>query len=276
MGIPYAEVIGDPIAQSKSPLIHRHWLERLGLEGDYRAVRVPPDGLAAYLQARRNDPDWRGCNVTIPHKEAILPLLARVRPDARSVGAANCVVPGLHGPSGHNTDVFGIAAALDGTELGGRRAVMIGAGGGARAALSYFVGRRTGTVAIVVRDPEKAAHFAGQHAGTRVDVLPMEGCGAGFEGAAAIVNASPLGMEGAPPMPPALLDCVAAHASGATLFDMVYTPLRTAFLDVGEGHGGRAVDGLTMLIGQARPAFERFFGHPAPGDDARLRGILTT
>lgn len=276
MGIPYAEVIGDPVAQSKSPLIHRHWLARLGIDGDYRSVRVPPGELDAYLRARQDDPDWRGCNVTIPHKEAILPLLARRRPDARAIGAVNCVVPGLHGPAGHNTDGFGISAALDGTELGGRKAAMIGAGGAARAALNHFVGRRTGTVAIVVRDPERAAHLAGQHAGTRVEIHAMDDAAAAFEGAAAIVNASPLGMAGCPAMPVHLLECLAAHAAGATLFDMVYTPLKTEFLAVGEAHGGRGVDGLTMLIGQARPAFRLLFGCEPPPGDAALRGILTT
>lgn len=272
---PYAEVIGDPIAHSKSPLIHRHWLAQLGLDGDYRAVRVAPGELEDYLRERRGDTGWRGCNVTIPHKEAIIPLLARRQPSARAAGAVNCVVPGLHGPTGHNTDVIGVAAALDAAQLGGRKAVMIGAGGAARAALRYFVGRRLGTLAIAVRDPEKAAQFAGQHAGTQVEVLAMNDCRGAFGGAAAIVNASPLGMAGAPPMPAALLDCVAAHARGATVFDMVYQPLKTRFLEVGEAHGGRPVDGLTMLIGQARPAFELFFGHDAPRDDKRLRDLLT-
>ena len=276
MGGPYAEVIGDPIAQSKSPLIHKHWLAVLGLEGDYRATRVAPDELAPYLAERRRDPDWRGCNVTLPHKETIVPLLARRRPEARSVGAVNCVTPGLHGPTGHNTDIHGVSAALAGTRLGGRKAVMIGAGGAARAALSHFVGTRTKTLAIVVRDPKRAAHFAGQHAGTQVELHPMDDCTAAFEGAAAIVNASPLGMDGAPPMPTELLGCVAAHAPGTTLFDMVYKPLKTEFLAVGEAHGGRAVDGLAMLIGQARPAFRLFFGHDAPRGDAAVRGLLAT
>ena len=81
MGVPYAEVIGDPIAHSKSPLIHKFWLEKLGIEGDYRAARVRADELADYLEARRADPDWRGCNVTMPHKQAVLGPSRRGRPD---------------------------------------------------------------------------------------------------------------------------------------------------------------------------------------------------
>ena len=90
MGIPYAEVIGDPVAHSRSPLIHKFWLERLGIEGDYRATRATAGELPAYLAARRSDPDWRGCNVTMPHKQAILPLLDDVADDLRAV---NCVLP---------------------------------------------------------------------------------------------------------------------------------------------------------------------------------------
>ena len=93
MTAPYAEVIGDPIAQSKSPMIHRFWLEALGLPGEYRACHVLSDGLADYLASRRHDPDWRGCNVTMPHKQAVLPLLDRLDLSAARIGAVNTIVP---------------------------------------------------------------------------------------------------------------------------------------------------------------------------------------
>lgn len=272
MAVPYAEVIGDPIAQSKSPLIHRRWLMQLGLEGDYRATRVTADDLAGYLAERRQDPDWRGCNVTIPHKEAVLPLLDLLDPGAHEIGAVNCVVAGPEGLTGRNTDIDGVAQALAGAELPGRKAVLIGAGGGARAALRYFVDQGATTVAIVVRDPKKAEHFAG----SGVEVHAMDDCAEAFDGASVIVNASPLGMAGSPDMPPHLLECVAVHARGATLLDMVYKPLRTPFLETAEANGGIAVDGLVMLVGQARAAFETFFGHPAPPPDQALRDLLAT
>jgi shikimate dehydrogenase len=276
MAVPYAEVIGDPIAQSKSPLIHRRWLEQLGLPGDYRATRVAREELGTYLAERRQDPSWRGCNVTIPHKERVLPLLDRLDPGTREIGAANCIVPGPEGLAGRNTDIDGVAAALDGAEVRGRKAVLIGAGGSARAAFRYLTACRAATVAIVVRNPGKAAHFARQGTGTRVELHAMEACESAFEGAATVINASPLGMEGSPLMPPHLLDCVAAHARGAVFLDMVYKPLRTDFLRSAEANGGIAVDGLVMLIGQARAAFELFFGHPAPAADGALRDLLTT
>jgi shikimate dehydrogenase len=272
MGTPYAEVIGDPIAQSKSPLIHRRWLDQLGLVGGFRAVRVPAGELAAYLAERRQDPDWRGCNTTIPHKETVLPLLDRIEPGAREIGAVNCIAPGTGGLVGRNTDIDGVAAALERARIQGAKAVLIGAGGGARATLRYLVGQGVSKLVILVRDPRKAAHFSGPG----VEVHSLEECGRAFEGASVIVNASPLGMAGSPAMPDHLLDCVAAHVPGATLFDMVYRPLRTQFLEVGEANGGIAIDGLVMLVGQARSAFETFFGQPPPAANQALRDLLAT
>jgi shikimate dehydrogenase len=152
---------------------------------------------------------------------------------------------------------------------------LIGAGGGARAAFRYFVEQGVENIAIVVRDPARAAAFIEEAEGARVEIHPIDACEPAFAGAAAIVNASPLGMEGSPLMPPRLLEAVATHAGGATLFDMVYKPLRTDFLAAGEAAGGEAVDGLVMLIGQARAAFELFFGRPAPEADQALRDLLT-
>src|SRR5439155_19748837 len=106
MSNPYAEVIGDPVAHSKSPLIHRFWLEKAGIEGDYRTTRVEGPGLSAYLAQRRADPDWRGCNVTVPHKQAVIPLLDRMTPLAQQVGAVN-LIASCEGLLGGNSDVEG-------------------------------------------------------------------------------------------------------------------------------------------------------------------------
>ena len=151
----YAEVIGDPIAQSKSPIIHKHWLSRVCLAGDYRATLVVPEGLVGFIEQRRFDPNWRGCNVTIPHKQAVLPLLDEIDSVAAAVGAVNCVVPTDVGLKGHNTDVDGVAAALDGTELEGRKIAIIGAGGAARAAITYLAAKSVAEIHILVRDPKK-------------------------------------------------------------------------------------------------------------------------
>lgn len=270
----YAEVIGDPIAQSKSPLIHKHWLAQLGLEGDYRATRVEPGSLNRFMESRRADPDWRGCNVTIPHKQQIVALLREVDASAAAVGAVNCVVPGGDKLAGFNTDIDGMASALDAIEFRGRRAVLIGAGGAARAAVAYLEKRKAAAITILVRDPKKAESLRTLAPSADFEVQRI-GEAKGITEPAAIINASPLGMVGATQMPASLLEFVAAHSADATVFDMVYSPLETDFLRAGRDGGGQAVDGLTMLIGQAAKAFELFFGQAAPPPDQRLRELLT-
>lgn len=263
----FAEVIGDPIAQSKSPVIHKHWLEQLGIEDDYVRTRVAADELTDFLDRRRADPDWRGCNVTIPHKETVISLLDRLDAGADAIGAVNCVVPRDGGLAGYNTDIDGVAAALDSTPLEGRKAVVIGAGGGARAVVAYL-GRHQADVVVLARNPAKAQDLRSL---AELELLPLDSAERAFEGAAAIVNATSLGMIGADQMPEPLLDAVRSNAAYALLFDLVATPLQTPFLSCGD----RIVDGLTMLIGQARRAFELFFGRTPPQSDEELRRLLT-
>jgi shikimate dehydrogenase len=268
-----AEVIGDPIAHSRSPLIHGFWLKALGLDGDYRATRVEPDGLEAFFSARRTDPDWRGCNVTAPHKIAAIPFLDRLSDAAGQTGAVNTVVCEDGTLIGHNTDVDGIAEALMGAGIMGRKVVLIGAGGAARAAMTYLTGASAGEIRVLARDPARAAGLLVQAGKARA--LPFEQAGIAIEGASLIVNASPLGMNHAAPMPDGLLAALAGAAPGARAFDMVYQPLDTPFLGAARRHGLIGVDGLSMLIGQAREAFRRFFGAEPPGEsDGNLRAAL--
>jgi|1186.fasta_scaffold63595_2 shikimate dehydrogenase len=272
----FAEVIGDPIAQSKSPLIHKYWLDRLSIAGDYVRTLIAADELASFLDGRRSDPDWRGFNVTIPHKQAIIPLLDRLDPHAEAIGAVNCVVPEDGALVGYNTDIDGVAAALDSVELSGRKAAVMGAGGAARAVVAYLASRRVGRIALVVRNAERAERLRSLAPGVDTHVFGFDDADLAFAGAAAIINASPLGMAGADPMPQSLLDAVRRHAGGATVFDLVTTPADTEFLSTGAAGGGHPVDGLTMLLGQAARAFELFFGAPAPPPDETLRDLLTT
>ena len=274
MGLPFAEVIGDPIAQSKSPVIHRYWLDRLRIEGDYVRTRVAADELAAFLNGRRSDADWRGCNVTIPHKQAVMPLLDRLEAGAETIGAVNCVVPEDGALAGYNTDIDGVAAALDSTELRGLKAALVGAGGGARAVLAYLANRGVERIAIVARNPERAELLRPLALGARTDILTFDRAQEAFDGAAAIINASSLGMAGAAPMPQIIIDALRSYAAGATIFDLVTTPAETAFLSAGRLAGGNSIGGLTMLVGQAARAFELFFGAPAPAPDGELRDLL--
>ncbi|WP_374529879.1 shikimate dehydrogenase [Novosphingobium sp.] len=280
----YAEVIGDPIVQSKSPAIHKFWLGQLGLPHDYRAAHVRPDELADYITARRADPDWRGCNVTMPHKQAIMPLLDAIDPLAAQVGAVNTVVRGADGKlTGYNTDVGGFLEPLRNLlaqKHHFRMARILGAGGAARAIVSAL-SRQGFVLVLAARDPAKAralldelasgndhhavdlAHFAPE---TDFEFDDREGL------LDLIVNASPLGMAGKPPL---AFDF--SHAPpGSVVYDIVTHPLDTPLLVEARKRGFPTIDGLSMLIGQAGEAFEKFFGVAPPREhDAELRRILT-
>jgi shikimate dehydrogenase len=271
----YAEVIGDPIAQSKSPIIHKHWLQQLNLSGDYRRTHVPRGTLAEFLHERRVDPEWLGCNVTIPHKEQAAALVDRLDGAAEQIGAINCIVPEGAALVGYNTDVDGVAAAFDSTAIRGRKVALIGAGGGARAAVAYFATCGAGPIALVARNAARAEPLRALAGSAGLDILPFEEAALAFQGAAAIVNASPLGMAHAAAMDGSLLDAVRKHASGATIFDMVTTPVETDFLSAAREGGGKSVDGLAMLVGQAARAFDLFFGARPPAPDQALRELLT-
>ena len=158
MSKPYAEVIGDPIAQSKSPAIHNFWLEKLGIDAEYRACHVTSDSLADYLEVRRADPDWRGCNVTMPHKQAVMPLLDTIEAPADAIGAVNTIYPvSGDGLAGTNTDANGFLEPLR-PELEGehyfRMARILGTGGAARAIVTALAGHGF-TLVLAGRNPDK-------------------------------------------------------------------------------------------------------------------------
>jgi shikimate dehydrogenase len=272
MGLPYAEVIGDPIAQSKSPLIHNHWLARLGIRGEYRATRVRAAELSAYLHERRSDPDWRGCNLTIPHKETALDHVSARDQTVDAVGAMNCLVPRAGGLVGYNSDVDGVAAALEGIALKGRKVAVVGGGGAARAALTYLAQQQVRIINVLVRNPDRAQKLKTLAEAGVVNIGSMNDASRLLAGAAVVINASPLGMTGCPQMPPDLLSAV-NEQPGAALFDMVYDPPTTAFLSAG---GSQRLDGLSMLVGQAARAFALFFGVFPPAPDITLRNWLSS
>ncbi|MCB2059244.1 MAG: shikimate dehydrogenase [Novosphingobium sp.] len=275
MNRPYAEVIGDPIAHSKSPLIHNFWLERLGIDAEYRACRVAPGELAGYFQSRRDDSSWRGCNVTIPHKEAVARLVDELDPRASSVGAVNTVVGRDNGQLfGTNTDVDGVGEAVTGLELAGCRAVVIGGGGAARAAFAFLAGAAGASVTVLARTVEKATSAA-RECGLSAKVLPLAPGSGAMDGATLVINATQLGMTGQDSMPDFILRELSAMAQGGLVFDMVYAPLDTELLGAAAKLGLATVDGLAMLIGQAAIAFGHFFGAAPPRQyDRELRERL--
>ncbi|MFM5929629.1 MAG: shikimate dehydrogenase family protein [Novosphingobium sp.] len=272
---PYAEVIGDPVAQSKSPVIHGFWLSRLGIEAEYRASHIRPEDLGQFVADRRDDPDWRGCNVTIPHKEKIGAFLDCTEPRAAGLGAINTVYRDSDGRlCGTNTDIDGVAAALRGFDLAGHKAVVLGAGGAARAAFAHLA--TTGCVAsVLARDAEKA-RAALAHCGLDAEVLPFAGGTPAFDDAMLVINTTQLGMTGEAPMPRFVLEEIDQMNREALVFDMVYAPRDTALLKAASLSGRATAGGLTMLVGQARTAFMRFFGkQPPTGTDAELMRMLT-
>ena len=283
MSRPYAEVIGDPIVQSKSPAIHGLWLQKAGVDAEYRATRVRIGDLSEYLSERRSDPEWRGCNVTMPHKLAILPLLDRLEPLAKKVGAVNTVTRAKDGALvGWNTDVAGFLEPLRPRLAEShyfRMARVLGTGGAARAIVAGLA-EEGFTIVLAGRNPEKARAIldelapTGEHHAVPLDhfAQPTDFAFDDREGCCdLVVNASPLGMRGQPPL---AFDW--SHAPpGSIAYDIVTDPVETGFLKNARAAGFEAVDGLSMLIGQAAAAFEKFFGIPAPRErDAELRELL--
>lgn len=266
----YAEVIGDPIAHSKSPLIHKFWLDKCGLEGDYRTHHVAADALPAYFAKRRDDPDWRGCNITVPHKIAGLDHVADPGGVRTSIGAINTVIRDADGRLiGTNTDAAGFFAPIAGYDLDAMPVIVVGTGGAAHAVLFALSKANVGPVTLLARNPLKGAALLSRF-GLTGSVHPIDKA---LPPAALLVNASVLGMVGH-----AALDLdLSPLFDDALVYDIVYTPLATPLLQAARRRGLATVDGLEMLIGQAAVAFELFFGHAAPRDhDAELRALLTS
>ena len=282
---PYAEVIGDPIAQSKSPAIHNYWLGKLGLEADYRAAHVMSEGLEEYFRSRRADGNWRGCNVTMPHKQAVMAHLDRIEDPARAIGAVNTIYPASDRLlAGSNTDADGflepLRDVLSERHLF-RMARILGTGGAARAIVTALADHGF-TLVLAGRSSEKArtlldelapggehhaidlAHFADP---TDFPFDDREGC------LDLLVNASPLGMAGQPP----LAYDFSHTPPGTIVYDIVTHPLETPLLREARQRGLRTIDGLSMLIGQAAIAFEIFFGQSPPRTDGdrELRDLLS-
>jgi len=268
MTVPYAEVIGDPIAHSKSPAIHKFWLNRLGIDGDYRATRVADADLATFMIQRAADPDWRGCNVTIPHKIAVMDHVGDPGGVRATIGAMNTVLRDREGNlSGTNTDGGGFYSPIAGLPLEGKPVAVVGTGGAAHAVLFALSRVGVGPVTLLARNPLKGAALLarfglkGKVQGLDVPLPPV----------ALVVQTTQLGMTGQSPLD---ID-LSPLPDDAVVYDIVYAPLVTPLLAAAEARGLDTVDGLEMLIGQAALAFELFFG-PAPPRDAddELRAML--
>jgi len=264
-----AGVIGYPIKHSVSPAMQQAAFDHLGLPVEYRAWEVRPEELESFAAGLRGG-GWLGVNVTIPHKEAILPLLDRLSPEAAAVGAVNTVAVADGKLAGHNTDVAGFLAGLPpGTDLRGGRALIIGAGGAAAAVVLGLVQLGLAEIGVFNRHPDRAARlltrFAGQDRAVRLRVVRPDELCAYARDCILVVNCTPVGTVGTAfagqmPIPP---ECLAA---GSFAYDLVYNPPETPWLRAAQNRGARPVSGLTMLVHQGAAAFRLWTGREAPVD----------
>jgi shikimate dehydrogenase len=266
-------VIGCPIGHSRSPRLHGHWLRRYGIAGHYVPVELRPESLAEGLRALRLL-GFRGANVTIPHKVAVLDLAASASPIASRVGAANTLTF-LDGGGFHadNTDAYGFVASLrqaaPGWQAAAGPALVLGAGGAARAIVAALIDAGAPLIRLANRTPARAEALRAHFLDSSVALVDWTGADAAAEGAATIVNTTSLGMTGQPALP-FRLD---AAPAGALVADLVYQPLETPLLAEARARGLTAVDGLGMLLHQAVPGFEAWFGL-RPEVDAELRAAV--
>ena len=267
-----AGVAGSPVRHSLSPLIHNAWLDTAGIDGAYVAFAPPPDRFAAFAEGLRGGA-IKGLNVTAPFKETALAIADHASETARAAGSANLLSFEPDGRVGaDSTDGEGLLMAFHeqapGFEPAAGPVVILGAGGAARAAAAAFLAAGAPRVDIVGRTASRgeAVVAALGPRTTSHDLAESEGA---LRQAQAVINATPLGLNGGPG-PELPLNLLGPHC---VVMDMVYRPIRTAFLEEAAARGLRTVDGLAMLIGQARPSFERFFGRPPPAIDVRALAV---
>jgi shikimate dehydrogenase len=267
-----AFVVGHPIKHSRSPLIHGFWLRRHGIDGAYERVDVPPDEFPAFLSSLAGR-GYRGGNVTIPHKEAAYRIAGELTDRARRLEAVNTLWLEDGRLHGDNTDILGYVAHLDqtlgaGWENGIDHALVLGAGGAARAVAAGLLDRGIGRVVVANRTLARAEELVGL-APKRVAAVPWSDVEAHLPRASLLVNTTSLGMAGHPALD---LD-LRTMGADAVVSDIVYVPLETPLLAAARRRGLRTVDGLGMLLHQAAPGFERWFG-VRPEVTAELRALV--
>lgn len=267
-----AFVIGYPIKHSRSPLIHGHWLKTFRIQGSYEAVAVSPALLASFLADLKSGASgFAGGNVTIPHKESAYRLADRPDEMAQELGAVNTLWLQDGAVHATNTDGYGFVSNLDVKQPGwdeADRAVVLGAGGASRAVVQALRNRGISEIHVVNRTVSRAQELRSRF-GDKIFAHPMEALGEVSTGAGLFVNTTSLGMEGGETPH---ID-FSNMARNAVVTDIVYVPLKTPILRMAEEQGFAVVDGLGMLLHQARPGFQKWFGKE-PIVDEQLRNII--
>jgi shikimate dehydrogenase len=254
-----AGVMGDPVMHSRSPKLHNYWLAKYGLTGAYMPLAIAREHLRAALRALPAL-GFSGCNLTIPHKEAALKIVDMVDPLARRIGAVNCVVVATDGSlEGQNHDAFGYIESVREAQPGWRAdtgpIVVIGAGGGARAVLVGLIDQGAREIRLVNRTLARAEALANELSDS-ITALSWEERERALEDAAMLINATNQGMVGEPPLDLA----IDRLPVSALVSDIVYIPRETALIAAARTRGNPMVNGLGMLLHQARPAFQAWFG----------------
>lgn len=254
-----AGVMGYPVMHSRSPVLHNYWLKQHGLIGHYMPLAIAADQIERALRAL---PALRfaGCNLTMPHKETAIPVMDSISPLVKRIGAMNCVVVQSDGSlEGNNFEAFGYTESLA-QEIPGWRAdagpiVILGAGGGARAVAAGLAERGAKEIRVLNRSAERAERLAAD-IGAPVVTLPWSMREEALRDASLVVNATSQGMKGQPPLD-IRLDALPKTAAAS---DLIYMPRETPFLEQARLYGNHTVNGLGMLLNQARPAFKAWFG----------------
>jgi shikimate dehydrogenase len=267
-----AGIIGWPVAHSRSPRLHGYWLSAHGIDGAYVPLPVPPDRARDAIRAL-SAMGFAGANVTLPHKEAALASVDRATPQARRIGAVNTIVVTADGSlEGSNTDAFGFLENLRQSvpqwRPGQGAAVLLGAGGAARAIAAALVDAGVPELRLVNRTMARAEQLAADIGGP-IKPYSWAQCPAALRDAALLVNSTTLGMKGQPPLE---IDPQPLPQT-AIVYDIVYVPLETPLLSAARRRGLTAVDGLGMLLHQARPGFSAWFG-VEPQVTAELRDFV--
>ena len=276
-------IIGDPIGHSISPLFQQAALDHLGIDASYRAYQVAPDDVGEFVRQLRS-PGVLGINVTVPHKEAVVPYLDHVDEWASSAGAVNTIVNRDGMLTGHNTDGSGFLRALrevGGLDPAGRRVLILGAGGAARGVVLALVRQGVGHLTIANRTLARAQRLAelALAGGVQANAIELTGPGldVGASAAALIVNCTSVGMSHGPDEAGSPLSREQIPST-ALVNDLVYNPLDTPFLREANAAGAKCLGGIHMLVYQGADSFEMWTGQPAPVDvmlDAATRAMAS-
>ncbi len=274
-----AGVIGDPINHSLSPVLHNFWLKKYGINGSYEAIPVTDEALEEFFE-NFTEKGLQGFNITLPHKEAAVKLLDKKHSIINSIGAVNTVIVLRDGTiEGRNTDWYGFtqnlkqnAPAWDGKES---KALILGAGGAAKAIVMGLLIEGCTNITICNRTRKRAnelaTHFNNVQNTVKIDAIDWAARNAFLNSYNLLINTTQLGMKGQRPLS---ID-LSKLPSDAIVNDIVYNPLKTELLKAAEARGLQAVDGLGMLLWQAQPGFESWFGVKPEVDDELRAHVLT-